>query len=67
MPLIGGALSPRSLSAMSGTSRAPQLLQKTPSIGFGVLHIGQIKPVGKARRAPQLLQNLLLSLFCVPH
>jgi hypothetical protein len=54
-------------ATISGTKRAPQLLQKTLSTLFGVLHIGHTKPDGCASRAPQLLQNLLPSRFSVPH
>jgi hypothetical protein len=42
------------------------LTHKTLSTGLGVEHMGQRKPDSGARRAPQLLQNLLPSRFWFP-
>jgi hypothetical protein len=68
-PLIGagGGVFSAVGATLSGTRRAPHLLQKTFSTVFGVLHIGQTKPDCCTNRAPQSLQNLLPSRFCVPH
>ena len=50
-------------AAVSGASRAPQLLQKTLSIWLTVPHVGHVTLDGGLSRAPQLLQNLLPSRF----
>jgi hypothetical protein len=67
-PLIGagGGILSANGATVSGTNRAPHLMQKTFSTVLGVLHIGQTKPDCCAKRAPQSLQNLLPSRFCVP-
>jgi hypothetical protein len=64
---VGGVVFSAVGAAVSGTKRAPHLLQNTFSTVFGSPHIAQTKPDRCTKRAPQSPQNLLPSRFCVPH